>query len=338
METTLLPDGIFVSPAFLARMAEGMVPLDAARTTTICTGRDHQDWEEGSGGTEQTERMMLKVPKVEKQSTDADLTAAAKRLPFEVDCGTLKCLSPGSHRLPALQSLEPGLDPREKTHSGSSAWGVELGSVVVEPSHKRFRSIPAATPSSTAVSFPSPHPLFSPPHPQPSSSDDQRALQAEKPASRQLIPPNLRSRVRRKGISERIRLLAKLMPWDRKMNTSTMLEEARNYVKFLEAQVTVLQCMPVESRFSCPPPSSYATSASVLRGLERLTRQQLLHVMVRSPLVQDKLCGRGLCVFSVEQVILMRQAAERKKILHHQHHQLEQQMILDSGSTSTISD
>ncbi|CAA6656528.1 unnamed protein product [Spirodela intermedia] len=316
METTLLPDGIF-----------GMVPLDAARTTTICTGRDHQDWEEGSGGTEQTERMMLKVPKVEKQSTDADLTAAAKRLPFEVDCGTLKCLSPGSHRLPALQSLEPGLDPREKTHSGSSAWGVELGSVVVEPSHKRFRSIPAATPSSTAVSFPSPHPLFSPPHPQPSSSDDQRALQAEKPASRQ-----------RKGISERIRLLAKLMPWDRKMNTSTMLEEARNYVKFLEAQVTVLQCMPVESRFSCPPPSSYATSASVLRGLERLTRQQLLHVMVRSPLVQDKLCGRGLCVFSVEQVILMRQAAERKKILHHQHHQLEQQMILDSGSTSTISD
>lgn len=333
MEGTLLPDGIFVSLAFLARMAEGIVPLDAARTTAFCTGQDRQDWEEGSGGTDQPERVMLKVPKVEQLTADADLPVASK-----VDCATLKRLSPGSHRLPALQSLEPGIDPREKTHSGSRAWGVEHGSAVVESSHKRFRSISAAMPSSAAVSFPSPHPLFSPPRPLPSSSDDQRALQAERPASRQLIPPNMRSRVRRKGISERIRLLAKLMPWDRKMNTSTMLEEARNYVKFLEAQVTVLQCMPVDSRFSCPPPSSYGASASVFRGLERLTRQQLLHVLVRSPLVQDKLCGRGLCVFSVEQVILMRQAAERKKILHQQQQQIEQQMILDSGSTSTISD
>ena len=145
-------------------------------------------------------------------------------------------------------------------------------------------------------------------------------------SERSTIPPNLRSRFRRRGISERIRLLGKLLPWDRKMNTSTMLEEAKNYVKFLEAQVTVLQCMPPESLLTCPP-SSYDSCGSVFRGLERLTRQQLLHVLLRSPLVQDKLCGRGLCVFSAEQVFLMRQAAERKK-----------QIFFDSGSTSTISE
>ncbi|XP_078427938.1 basic helix-loop-helix (bHLH) DNA-binding superfamily protein [Wolffia australiana] len=152
------------------------------------------------------------------------------------------------------------------------------------------------------------------------------------------IPPNLRSRVRRRGISDRIRQLAKLLPSDRKMNTSAMLEEARIYVKFLEAQVTVLQCMPVESQFLCPPPSSY--SAGGFRGLEKLTRQQLLHVLVRSPLVQDKLCGRGLCVFSAEQVFLMRQAAERRSILLQQlqKRRLDHQLFIDSASSSTISD
>lgn len=134
-------------------------------------------------------------------------------------------------------------------------------------------------------------------------------------------------------------MLAKLMPWDRKMTIGVMLEEARKYVKFLEAQVAALQCMPAESRFACPPPSSYAAAAPVLRGLERLTRQQLLHVLVRSPLVQDKLCARGLCVFATEQVILMRQqAAEREKMLHRHPQQRERQMVPDNGSTSTVSD
>ncbi|KAH0469276.1 hypothetical protein IEQ34_002508 [Dendrobium chrysotoxum] len=116
-----------------------------------------------------------------------------------------------------------------------------------------------------------------------------------------------RSRQRRQLISERTRILEKLMPWERRLDTGTMLEEACKYVKFLEAQVTALETMPAASRFfspSNPPGNAF--------GLERLTRQQLLQVTVCSAKVQDMLYKKGFCVVSAEQVAMLRQAMERR--------------------------
>ncbi|MQL68095.1 hypothetical protein Taro_000419 [Colocasia esculenta] len=250
----------------------------------------------------------------------------------------------GCHTLHMVeQPQDKSEDRRAKAPKREQMTGSDLPISTMEPSsyldditRKRlnlgFHRLPPPLP------FPS---HVSPPLPPPSCSlVDQRAVPrstASRPSVQQSLPPNTRSRGRRKGISERIRLLGKLMPGDRKMTISDTLEEARKYVKFLEAQVAALQCMPSESRFACPPPSSYAAAAlPTLRGLERLTRQQLLHVLVRSPLVQGKLCERGLCVFATEQVILMRQAAERETMLRlHQ----RQMVLLESGdSTSTVSD
>lgn len=118
------------------------------------------------------------------------------------------------------------------------------------------------------LSFPSPPSLLSPNAlPLPPTSVGLRAQPSTtRPASQTLIPPNAQSSTRRRSISERIRLLARLMPWNRQMTTCVLLEEARKYVKFLEAQLAALQCMPAESRFACPPPSSYAAAAPVLAG------------------------------------------------------------------------
>nr|CAD1819200.1 unnamed protein product [Ananas comosus var. bracteatus] len=95
------------------------------------------------------------------------------------------------------------------------------------------------------------------------------------------------------------------------MDTATLLEEANKYVRFLEAQVTALQTMPERSaRFAPPrePPGSLPCPAA---ALGRLNRQQLLQVLVNSPVVQDRLYARGLCVFSAEQVASLRCSAER---------------------------
>nr|CAD1819289.1 unnamed protein product [Ananas comosus var. bracteatus] len=106
---------------------------------------------------------------------------------------------------------------------------------------------------------------------------------------------------------------AGLMPWERKMDTATLLEEANKYVRFLEAQVTALQTMPERSaRFAPPrePPGSLPCPAA---ALGRLNRQQLLQVLVNSPVVQDRLYARGVCVFSAEQVASLRCSAERHR-------------------------
>ncbi|KAG0496177.1 hypothetical protein HPP92_000868 [Vanilla planifolia] len=117
-----------------------------------------------------------------------------------------------------------------------------------------------------------------------------------------------RSRRRRQMISERTRILEKLMPWERRLDTGTMLEEACKYVKFLEAQVTALETMPSVSVFSAMhlPPGNSAL------GLERLTRPQLLQVMVNSSSVQDVLYKKGYCVVSAEQMAILSQAMERR--------------------------
>ncbi|XP_008455394.1 transcription factor bHLH117 [Cucumis melo] len=125
------------------------------------------------------------------------------------------------------------------------------------------------------------------------------------------IPRSTFARQRRQKLSDKTRCLQKLLPWDKKMDIATMLEEACKYVKFLQAQLLALQSMPCESALSSYNSSNpYITG--VFGGLERLNRNQLLQVLVNSPVAQTMLCSQSCCVFSAEQLGLIQKIAEKR--------------------------
>ncbi|WOL15104.1 hypothetical protein Cni_G23885 [Canna indica] len=194
--------------------------------------------------------------------------------------------SPGFLRLPVLRSLEP--EP-EQTKMSLIPTGIPMCNMVssIESPNKRIR-IPSDSSSASS----------------PPLSDS--ALPS--PLRRRSMPSSELSRLRRKKISDRTRIIESLMPWERRMDTGTMLGEAYKYVRFLEAQVAALYTMPVFAKFSAAPVSSGRGGA--LGGLEQLNRQQMLQVVVNSPRIQEKLYEKGLCVFCTEQVGALRRSVE----------------------------
>jgi hypothetical protein len=167
--------------------------------------------------------------------------------------------------------------------------------------------------------------------PQLISKQQQQLHSSVRGKSSSLIPQSKLARQRRQKLSEKTRCLQKLMPWDKKMDQATLLEEAYKYVKFLQAQHSVLQSMPSHSITNNSYGGGGNSGGGVFGDLEMLNRNQALQVLVNSPVAQTKLCSQGYCVFSMEQFTLLRKLSERR--------QLQQQMNLalsDHGSSKTF--
>ncbi|KAG5025677.1 transcription factor bHLH52-like [Glycine soja] len=99
-------------------------------------------------------------------------------------------------------------------------------------------------------------------------------LQCEKRGTKRPISP---PRERRRKITEKTQELGKLVPGGPKMNTAEMLHAAAKYVKFLQAQVGMLELMNIlEEDKAEPPPEN-------------------IHALVVSPLVQEKLYTEERC-------------------------------------------
>lgn len=167
-----------------------------------------------------------------------------------------------------------------------------------------------------------------------SSENQHQHLLYRKPAYVSVEPQSIAARHRRKKISEKIRCLEKLIPLGSKLDTARMLEEASKYVKFLQAQVHLLEYIssspsPSDSKESIRSAetlnpsltsttnvfdrgsgmsSSWNVNASSLtnalvqqRSSKSLSAQQMLHILVTSPGIQRKLFSEEKCMGTVEE-------------------------------------
>ncbi|KAL3515945.1 hypothetical protein ACH5RR_022847 [Cinchona calisaya] len=93
-----------------------------------------------------------------------------------------------------------------------------------------------------------------------------------------LSAQSMAARQRRRKITEKTQELGKLIPGGQKMNTAEMFQAAFNYIKFLQAQVGILETM-----------------ASIQENGESIDNQEL-NPLLGSSLIQEKLYSMEKCL------------------------------------------
>ncbi|PSS02614.1 Transcription factor bHLH53 like [Actinidia chinensis var. chinensis] len=96
--------------------------------------------------------------------------------------------------------------------------------------------------------------------------------------SRSLSAQSIAARQRRRKITDKTQELGKLIPGVHKMNTAEMFQAAFKYIKYLQAQVGVLQ------------------SIVSIQGNEEPLHTQELHALATSPNIQEKLYSSENCL------------------------------------------
>ncbi|GAB4826348.1 hypothetical protein Ancab_009214 [Ancistrocladus abbreviatus] len=113
------------------------------------------------------------------------------------------------------------------------------------------------------------------------SGDDQRKQSVQ---GGNLSAQSIAARQRRRKITEKTQQLAKLIPGAHKLNTADMFQAGFKYVKFLQAQLAILQSMD-------------ATRVQE-EDEEALEAQDLQAILLQSPLVQEKLYSEEKCLLT----------------------------------------
>ncbi|KAL2474149.1 transcription factor bHLH [Forsythia ovata] len=118
--------------------------------------------------------------------------------------------------------------------------------------------------------FPTPPPVY--------SSGSSESI-VKKPNGGSLSAQSIAARQRRRKITEKTQELGKLIPGGQKMNTAEMFQAAYKYIKYLQAQVGVLEFMGL-----------YQETA----GEQFLSEE--LHGLLESPLIEEKLYSTEKCL------------------------------------------
>ncbi|KAH7850557.1 hypothetical protein Vadar_034793 [Vaccinium darrowii] len=96
-----------------------------------------------------------------------------------------------------------------------------------------------------------------------------------------LSAQSVAARQRRRKITEKTQELGKLIPGGHKMNTAEMFHAASKYIKFLQAQVGILECMG---------------STTTQENEEEALHPRELQALALSPCIQEKLYSSEKCL------------------------------------------
>ncbi|KAF5725757.1 abscisic acid-responsive protein bHLH2 [Tripterygium wilfordii] len=115
---------------------------------------------------------------------------------------------------------------------------------------------------------------------------------------------SMAARERRRKITEKTQELGKLIPGGSKMNIAEMFQAAFNYVKFLRAQVSILELIG-----SCQEMESMDTKE--------------LEILVTSPTMQERLCLEEKCLVPIQFV---------RSLVDDHDHELELQPLIQQNN------